>query len=154
MNVNRVMLIGRLDGDPVLRETRDRKAYCTFRLATTKTMQRGDVTSWHSVTIWNELGARFIATYAENGSTICVEGELNYRLYEKEGVKVTAAEIHVNNMDSFIVDGWKSKEDRAAPPASQRGRTYGEEKGRPAAGARGTPPAIGTSPDLDDEIPF
>ena len=77
---NKAQLIGRVGKDPEIREVSDTKL-ATFSLATSKKIKGEEVTQWHNCKAWGKL-AEVIESYIKKGSTLFVEGEIQYRQHE------------------------------------------------------------------------
>jgi len=97
----RVELIGNLGQDPELRQTPNGNPVCTISVATSKRVKKGDQwepkTEWHRVVIWG-LQAENVAKYTRKGSKVFVEGELETRMWEKDGHKNYTTEIVAHNV--------------------------------------------------------
>ena len=102
MNLNKVMLIGRLTRDPEMRYTPKGDPVTSFSLATNRYGQRpeGDrreFTDYHNVVAWN-IGRRTLAEFAgqylRKGSLVYVEGRLQTRSWEgQDGQKRKTTEV-------------------------------------------------------------
>ncbi|MFN4132356.1 MAG: single-stranded DNA-binding protein [Caldimicrobium sp.] len=100
--LNKVMLIGRLGGDPEIRFTVEGKAVCILNLATNEVVVRGEgkevITEWHRVVLFGKL-AEAVASSLSKGDRLYVEGRIRSREYEdKNGVKKRAYEIFGNKV--------------------------------------------------------
>jgi single-strand DNA-binding protein len=98
--MNKVTLIGNVGKDPELRTIGDNQVV-SFSLATTRRFKDKDgnkVTDWHSVQAWGKT-AELIAQYVHKGDRLAVEGEIQYREYEKDGVKRQAVNINCNEVE-------------------------------------------------------
>jgi single-strand DNA-binding protein len=90
--VNKVILIGRLGGDPEVRYTTNGGAVANFNLATNenwtdKNGQKQERTEWHRVVIWGKM-AELCGQYLSKGRQAFVEGRLQTREWnDKEGNK-------------------------------------------------------------------
>lgn len=98
MNLNKVLLIGRLTADPQLRSTKSGQQVAVFSLATNrvwndKNNQKQEEVEYHNVVVWGrqaEIASKFLI----KGQIAFVEGRLQTRSYEdKQGVKKYATEI-------------------------------------------------------------
>lgn len=77
--INRVFLLGHLGHDPVVRHTPTGRAVCDLRLATNRSIKKGetwtDEVDWIPVRMWEqkaELALRFL----KKGSPLAVEGQI------------------------------------------------------------------------------
>jgi single-strand DNA-binding protein len=82
--VNKVILIGRLGGDPEERRTAGGTQVSSFRLATdTYHGNNGErTTEWHRVVAFGKA-AELCNQYLRKGRLVCVEGSLQTRCWEK-----------------------------------------------------------------------
>lgn len=99
MSVNKVILVGNVGKDPEVRYLDKKVAVTNFPLATTErgyTMQNGtqvpDRTEWHTIVAWRSL-AELAEKYIRKGSQLYVEGKIQTRSWEKDGIKRYATEI-------------------------------------------------------------
>ena len=99
MSVNKAILLGNVGRDPQVRYLDKNVAVANFSLATTErgyTMQNGtqvpDRTEWHNIVAWGGL-AELAEKYIKKGSQIYVEGKLQTRTWEKDGIKRSTTEI-------------------------------------------------------------
>ena len=101
MSVNKVILIGRMGADPEVRYFQDGNAICNFSLATSEkwkdkqTGERKERTEWHRVSILGKL-AEIAGQYLRKGSNVYIEGKLQTREWEKDGIKRYSTEIVVD----------------------------------------------------------
>ena len=93
MSVNKVILVGNVGKDPEVRYLEKDLAVAKFSLATTEkgyTAQNGtqvpERTEWHNIVAWRGL-AKLSENYIRKGSQIYVEGKIQTRTWEKDGVK-------------------------------------------------------------------
>lgn len=104
MDLNKVMIIGRLTRDPELRTTPSGASVCTLGLATNfvytnqATNQKVEQVEYHNVVLWRRL-AEIAHQYLKKGRRIYVEGRLQTRSWDgKDGVKRSRTEIVCENM--------------------------------------------------------
>lgn len=94
LNLNKVLIAGRLTDAPELRYTPSGKPVANFVVATNEYWNNGDgekqqKTEFHRVTCWNSL-AENCATYLVKGQAVYIEGSLRTRKFEdQEGVQRT-----------------------------------------------------------------
>ncbi|RLA64110.1 MAG: single-stranded DNA-binding protein [Epsilonproteobacteria bacterium] len=120
MSVNKVILLGRLGQDPELKYTPSGVPVCNFSLATTenwadKSGQKQERTEWHRIVVWGKLG-ELCNQYLSKGRQAFVEGALQTRSWEKDGVKRYTTEINARNVQ--FLGGAQASKDQAAPQAS------------------------------------
>ena len=83
MNLNKVILIGRLAADPEVRTTQSGQQVVSFRMVTNRswTNQSGekqDQPEFHSIVAWGKL-AEIIGHYMKKGGLAMIEGRLQTR---------------------------------------------------------------------------
>ena len=84
---NKIMLIGRLTATPELQKTAKDRAYCRVRLAVNRRYKSSDgkkEADFISVIFWGRQ-AETLASYANKGALLTVDGELRTNRYEKAG---------------------------------------------------------------------
>ncbi len=107
INVNKVVLIGRIEEEPVLRHTQANTAICSFRVAVIETYLNRDGNpteskSTHSVVVWGRK-AEMLKNQAHANSRIFVDGSIRNRSYEDhEGNRKWVTEINAQN--AFVLD--------------------------------------------------
>ena len=105
MSYNKVILIGHVGRDPVVRYS-DKRPVATFPLATTErayTTASGlnvpQRTEWHNLVMWDRA-AEFAERYIRKGTRLFVEGKLRTRTWEdRAAIKHTITEILVENYE-------------------------------------------------------
>ena len=124
--LNIVALQGRLVADPELRTTNSGTPVCSFTLAVQRNMKGSDGeynTDWVDCVAWKGT-AEFICKYFQKGQLVALNGTLQTRSYEKDGVKRKATQVVVENAnfceskrDSQTThkDGNQGKQPMAAP---------------------------------------
>lgn len=103
MNVNKVILVGRLTRDPEIRTTPTGQTVATIGLATSdrwndKGGQKQERTEFHNVVVWGRL-AEIAGQYLTKGQEAFFEGRLQSRVYtDKAGVEKRAVDIIATTM--------------------------------------------------------
>jgi single-strand DNA-binding protein len=96
-SINRVVLVGNLTRDPELRHTPSGMSVCSLRIAV-NSRRKDDSGQWvekpnyFSITVWGNQGES-CAQYLSKGRPVAIDGRLDWREYEKDGVKREAIEI-------------------------------------------------------------
>ena len=106
MSLNKVMLIGNVGQEPVVRYLDSGVCVATFSLATTErgyTLQNGtqvpERTEWHNIVVWRKQ-AEFVERYVHKGDKLYVEGKIPSRSYDdKQGVRRYVVEIMTETVD-------------------------------------------------------
>mgnify|MGYP006921305201 CR=1 FL=1 len=101
MNLNEVKLIGRLTRDPEVKALPSGQKVANFSVATNYTYkdkagEKVENVSYHNCKMFGK-GAEIFGQYAKKGQIVYVSGRLEYREWEKDGVKRNATEIMVDN---------------------------------------------------------
>ncbi|WP_169568863.1 single-stranded DNA-binding protein [Sneathiella limimaris] len=160
-SVNKVILVGNLGADPEIRHTQAGKPVCNLRIATSETWrdrdsgERRERTEWHRVVIFNEGLCKVAENYLRKGSKVYIEGQLQTRQYEQDGITKYSTEIVLQGFNSNLTmldsaggqgggqgggfGGGSSNQGGGFGGGSQQGGGFG---GAPAGG------------DFDDDIPF
>ena len=103
--INKVILVGNLGDEPVIRYTGDGKAIANLRVATSEswtdksTGQKQERTEWHRVSVFDKL-AEVCQKYLHKGSKVFLEGKLQTRSWDNNGVQAYSTEV--------ILSGWNS----------------------------------------------
>jgi single-strand DNA-binding protein len=112
---NLVILVGRLGRDPETRYLNDGRAVTNFSVATSEewkdknTGEKKEKTEWHKISVFGPL-ATVCGKYLSKGRQVYVEGKLQTRTWDKDGVKQYSTEIVANDVQ-FLGD----KTQAAAP---------------------------------------
>ena len=102
-SLNKVLLIGRLGGDPEVRYTQSGQAVANFTLATeerwkSKDGEKQSRVEWHRCVAWGRQ-AEIAGEYLGKGRQVYVEGRNQTREWEdKEGNTHRTTEVVVNNI--------------------------------------------------------
>ena len=90
LNLNKVVLCGRLTADPELKQTQNGIAVVTFTLAVNRRFQpRGNDAAqsqqadFISVVAWRQT-AEFISKYFKKGAALCVTGSIQTRTWQDQ----------------------------------------------------------------------
>lgn len=103
MNVNKVILVGRLTRDPEIRTTPTGQSVATIGMATNnfwtdKSGQKQEKTEFHTVILWGRQ-AEIAGQYLTKGQECFIEGRLQTREYTaKDGSQRRTTEIIGENM--------------------------------------------------------
>ena len=171
-SVNKVIIVGNLGRDPETRYMPSGEAVTNVTIATTdswKDKQSGEKkesTEWHKVVFFRRL-AEIAGQYLKKGSQVYIEGRLQTRKYQKDGVDHYTTEIVADSMQ-MLGSRQNSGESQPSAPARQpSGQSGGQSQQRPQGGSdqsgggygggrppASTRPASGGFNDMDDDIPF
>jgi len=89
-SINKVILIGNLGKDPEVRHLDNGATVANFSIATTESYkdkggQKVEKTEWHNITLWRGL-ADIAEKYLKKGDSVYIEGKLQTRSWEKDGI--------------------------------------------------------------------
>jgi len=100
-SINKVILVGNVGRDPDIQTTSTGTKVAHFSMATSRRIPRDgeqeERTEWHRLTLWDRL-AQIAEEYIRKGDRIYVEGRMEYDSYEKNGVTIPTAEVHVREL--------------------------------------------------------
>jgi len=150
--VNKVILVGNVGQDPETRYMPNGGAVTNLSLATSEswkdknTGEQQERTEWHRIVFYQRL-AEIVAEYVKKGSKLYVEGRLQTRSWEQDGVKRYATEIIANEMQ--MLDGRGGDSTSGGFQGAQNSQPRNAAKGQQSPAA----PA-GMDNNFDDDIPF
>jgi single-strand DNA-binding protein len=142
-SVNKVILIGNLGADPVIKDFPN-GSIAEFSLATTETWkdrdsgERKSITDWHNVVVRRAALANVVKQYVKKGMSLYIEGKIRTRSYEKEGEKRYVTEILV---DELTILTPRNSQEGGAPPQ------------QPVSGNQTMPP-MSAMDRAEDDLPF
>lgn len=155
--VNKVILVGTCGQDPEVRYLPNGNAVTNLSLATSEqwtdkqTGQKVEKTEWHRVTLFGKV-AEIAGQYLLKGSQVYIEGKLQTREWEKDGIKRYTTEIIVDMQGAMQLLGGKPQDgaqQRPHPQASAARQQPRQQQATPQQSQQGAPPD-----DFDDDIPF
>ena len=121
MDLNKVMIIGRLTRDPEVRTTPTGANVAAFSVATSfnwtdQSGQKKEQTEFHNVVAWRRL-ADIVGQYLKKGSQVYIEGRLTTRSWDDKtsGQKKYRTEIVADNMIMLGRPGQGSGSSSSAP---------------------------------------
>ena len=112
--LNNIIIMGRMVRDPELRQTAGGVSVASFTVAVDRDYSgKGEkITDFIDCVAWRGTG-EFVSKYFTKGSMIAVEGSLEFRNWEKDGVKHRNAEINVKS--AYFGGAAGRSSDTAAP---------------------------------------
>lgn len=162
--VNKVIIVGNVGNDPELRLLPNGNPVTNLTVATSDTWkdkqtgQEHERTEWHRVVLFGKL-AEIAKEYCGKGAQIYIEGRLQTREWEKDGVKRYTTEIVVDQNGTFQLLG-----NRRGGEAQQGGSARQQPPRQPSQPQNNrhpaTPAPSNAQPDFpnydgfDDDIPF
>jgi len=160
--VNKVILIGNVGGDPETRYMPNGNAVTNITLATTdswKDKQTGQLqerTEWHRVVLFGKV-AEIAGEYLRKGSQCYIEGRLQTREWEKDGVKRYTTEVVVDMGGTMQLLGGRGGSEPADPNQAPRTPPQRNPGAQPRQQSAPNQPQQQPAPDydsFDDDIPF
>lgn len=162
MNLNRVIVAGRLTADPQLRNTTGGQAVATFGLATSRSWtdkagQKQEQTEFHNVVVWGRQG-ELAAQYLKKGALALVEGRLQTRTWQdQQGQNRKTTEVVAEAVQfGPRLDGGGSMGPRPAAPAAAAAPAGKPQEANDGFGDPNDIPIINLDEDeaMSSEIPF
>jgi len=156
-SVNKVILVGNLGKDPEVRRLNNGDPVVNLSIATSESWrdkqsgERKEKTEWHRVVIFNENIAKVAEQYLKKGSTVYIEGSLQTRKYEQNGVEKYTTEV--------VLQKYRGELTMLGGKSDGGGRSYDDDGGGSFSSKAGSKrvsdgPRESFNQDLDDEIPF
>ena len=144
-NINRVVVSGNLTRDPELRSTSGGTSVCSLRIAVNsrrkdESGQWVDKPNYFDVTVWGAQGEN-CAQYLAKGRPVAVDGRLDWREWEKDGIKRQSV--------SIIADSVQFLGSRDAPQSNGA-----VESDLPADTSDFQQAGVASGGGSDDDIPF
>lgn len=153
MSVNKVILVGNVGKDPVIRYFDKGVAKTTFPLATSEsyTNQQGETittTEWHNIVLWRAL-AEVAEKTVKKGSQVYIVGKIRTRSYvDKEGNNKYITEILA---DTFLV---LEKKQGASTPGVQTESVKNQVQEREPDVSEFNEPPASYQANAEDDLPF
>lgn len=118
-SVNKVLLVGRVGRDPESRFLASGEAVCNFSIATSETWkdksgEKQEATEWHRIATFQKL-AEICGQHLKKGSSVYIEGRIQTRKYQKDGVDHYSTEIRADRMQ--MLGGKPAQNDAEEKPA-------------------------------------
>ncbi|WP_307830583.1 single-stranded DNA-binding protein [Pseudomonas sp. MF5691] len=163
--VNRVTLLGTCGQDPEVRYMPNGTCVTNLSLATSEqwtdkqTGQKVEKTEWHRVSLFGKV-AEIAGEYLHKGSRVYIEGKLQTRSWEKDGIKRYTTEIVVDMQGTLQLLDAKPAEQEARGPqqpdnAEKSEKAPGKGKAKPAANKPAQPaPQASDDDSYDPDVPF
>ncbi|MGN9404716.1 single-stranded DNA-binding protein [Pseudomonas syringae] len=183
--INKVILVGTCGQDPDCRYLPNGTAVTNLSLATSEqwtdkqTGQKVEKTEWHRVSLFGKV-AEIAGEYLRKGAQVYIEGKLQTREWEKDGIKRYTTEIVVDMQGTMQLLGSRpqgdaqqgqgggnnqsaprpqqSRPQQSAPQQSAPQQSYNQQPpeqrvSRPAPQQQAPQPAADFD-SFDDDIPF
>lgn len=153
MSINKVILVGNVGKDPVIRYFDKGVAKLTFPLATSEsyTNQQGETitaTEWHNIVLWRAL-AEVAEKTVRKGSQVYIVGKIRTRSYtDKEGINKYITEILG---DTFMV---LDKKQSTGTYSSQTDTVKEQTQEKDTDTSEFNEPPQGYQANSEDDLPF
>lgn len=158
--VNKVILIGNVGGDPEVRYLPNGNAVANITLATSdswkdkQTGQQQERTEWHRVVFFGRI-AEVVGEYVRKGSKMYIEGRLQTREWEKDGVKRYTTEIVVDMGGQMqLLDGRPQGGEQGMAPRPQQQRPAQQPAPQQQPAQQSPQQSAPDYDSFDDDIPF
>jgi len=156
--INKVTILGTCGQDPDVRYLPNGNAVTNLSLATSEqwtdkqTGQKVEKTEWHRIVLFGKV-AEIAGEYLRKGSRVYIEGKLQTRDWEKDGIKRYTTEIIVDMHGTLqLLDGKPAEQGARGP---QQPDSAQRSKSKPAANKPAQPaPQASDDDGFDPEIPF
>lgn len=159
--INKVILVGTCGQDPEVRYMPNGNAVTNLSLATSEawtdkqTGQKVGKTEWHRVVLFGKV-AEVAGEYLRKGSQCYIEGKLETREWEKDGIKRYSTEVRVDINGTMQLLGGRPDNHGGGQPQRQPQQQQRQPQGRqqyqrqaPQQRQQAAPPD-----NFDDDIPF
>lgn len=107
-SINNATLLGNITKDPQVRYTQSGQAVCSFSLATNRSVKYDqgykDEATFHNIVCWAKL-AELVARDYTKGDKVYIQGRIQNRSYEKDGVTKYISEIVADAVIGFKKKG-------------------------------------------------
>lgn len=109
MSINKVILVGYVGANPIIRQTRDGKKIANFSLATTlnytKDKETKSKTEWHKIVIYPPSLIEIVEKFVTKGTRLYIEGTIQTRSWvdEKTGDKRSSTEVALLGYNSHLL---------------------------------------------------
>lgn len=151
--VNKAIIIGHVGQDPEVRYTGNATngtKVAQIRVATTERYKDKDgkvqeLTEWHSIVCWRGL-ADVVEKYVKKGTLVYIEGKIQSRSWEDNGVKKYATDIIARELQLL------SKKEQSG--GQQAGDQYVAGARQMAAQQQTSAPAPSIEDNPEDDLPF
>ncbi|WP_060482691.1 single-stranded DNA-binding protein [Pseudomonas sp. NBRC 111119] len=151
--VNKVILVGTLGQDPDVRYLPNGNAVTNLSMATSEQWtdkqsgQRVERTEWHRVVLFGKV-VEIAGEYARKGSQLYIEGKLQTREWEKDGIKRYTTEVHVDMRGTMQLLGGRPQ---GQQPGQAPDRQPPQQRPARQQSQQAAPP---DNDSFDDDIPF
>jgi single-strand DNA-binding protein len=149
--VNKVILVGNVGADPDCKQLDNGNTVATLTLATSETWkdkssgEPQEKTEWHRIVFFGRL-AEIVEEWVKKGHKLYIEGRLQTRSWEQDGVKRYTTEVVGKEMQMLGQGSQEAREDNQPSTSGQR------QQQKPPPAGQGAAPS--NFDNFDDDIPF
>lgn len=156
-SVNKVILIGNLGNDPEIRTMQQSGGrVCSLSIATSESWkdknsgERQERTQWHKVVIFNDNIVTVAEKYLKKGAKVYVEGQLETRKWEKDGVTQYTTEVVLRPFRGELT----MLDSRGGGGGEYGASDMGQSSYRSSPSSGGGSAPAAKVDEFEDEIPF
>lgn len=130
MDLNKVMIIGRLTKNPEVRSTPQGQQVASFTLATNRSYKdaagnKVEKSEFHNIVAWSKL-AEICGSYLQKGKRVYIEGRLQTRDWTaQDGSKRYTTEVIAENM--IMLDGPRNEQPFSSSSDSPKSPSHDEQ---------------------------
>lgn len=122
-SINKAIIVGNVGKDPEIRYMPNGEAVANFSIATSdswkdKSGVKQERTEWHNIVAYRKL-AEIIGQYVKSGMPLYIEGKLQTRKWEKDGITRYSTEIIADEMQMLGARAQDNDSGHAKPQAQQ-----------------------------------
>jgi len=118
VDINVVVLVGRLTRDCELKSTPQGTSVCRFSIAVNRRKRTGDrwedEVSYFDVVLWGR-SAETLNPYLQKGRQVSIEGELRQNRWEQDGKTNSKVEVVANNVQ--LLGGGRNSDTETSTPS-------------------------------------
>lgn len=160
MNLNKVMLIGRLGKKPEVNYLKPDMPVAKFSLATSETYKskEGDkieTTEWHNIVAWRN-NAKFAENYLDKGMLVYIEGKLQTRKWDaQDGSTRYSTEVVTDQIKILERKQTSSEGPQISEKQTQNTSETTKSESHPMPETDGFEPVDDSyKSNIDDDLPF
>lgn len=153
--INRVVLVGRITKDPMLRKTQTGTSVVSFTVACNRRVpSQGQDADFINCVAWNKT-ADFMSQYVKKGALLGVEGRIQTRSYDdKDGKRVYVTEVVAENVQ-FLESKKAAAEQGGYVPQEPMGASAGYHPDQPSTDSFDSDFSSADTLDIaSDDLPF
>ena len=138
-SVNKVIIVGALGKDPEIRTLNNGDRVANLSVATSESWrdkasgEKKEKVEWHRVTVFNDNLTKVCENYLKKGSPVYLEGKLQTRKYEQNGVEKYTTEIVLDRFGGVLTmlggKGEQSSGEFGKVGASKPDRAFDDDLG-------------------------